>query len=127
MLSSLFHKIASIDKKEYGNEWLPHPPWIGRSCDRHRNCCHMTIDGYIQPCTGLDIPIGNIRDADISTILTNSEVIQDLRNIRKSIKGFCKECNLQESCYGCRGQAYQLTGDYLASDPFCWKNPETVV
>ncbi|MFV9645436.1 MAG: hypothetical protein ACNYWU_06395, partial [Desulfobacterales bacterium] len=31
-------------------------------------------------------------------------------------------CEKAEYCYGCRGAAYQLTGDYLASDPLCWKN-----
>ena len=46
---------------------------------------------------------------------------------REMIKGECRDCDKAEECYGCRGAAYQLTGDYLASDPTCWRNqkPET--
>jgi MoaA/NifB/PqqE/SkfB family radical SAM enzyme len=46
----------------------------------------------------------------------------DLRNYRLTIKGPCRSCELAATCYGCRGAAYQLTGDYLASDPLCWRN-----
>lgn len=123
-LLDLFCKIAEIDKKEFKNSWIPHPPWVGKSCERHLNSCHITFDGYVQPCTGVDIPLGNIRDMDILSILKNSRVIQELWNIRETIHGFCKECALHKICYGCRGQAYQLTGDYLNSDPCCWNNPE---
>ena len=50
--------------------------------------------------------------------------MQELRNYRANIKGPCRECDKSDSCYGCRGAAYQLTGDYLASDPLCWNNIE---
>lgn len=36
-----------------------------------------------------------------------------------TIKGPCNSCDMTDGCYGCRGAAYQLTGDYLASDPLC--------
>jgi len=124
MLFTLFSQISEIDQREFGNRWIPHPPWVGEACDRHLNSCHLTVDGYIQPCTGVDIPVGNIRDTDLATILRGSTVIQALRNIQDTIGGSCRECHLHDACYGCRGQAYQLTGDYLASDPCCWNNSE---
>ena len=123
-LRRLSQHISRIDRAEFGREWAPHPPWIGESCARHLNSCHLTVDGYIQPCTGVDIPIGNVRDTRLSTLLRNSSVIRDLRNIRETIKGACRDCPYADICYGCRGQAYQLTGNYLAADPCCWKNPE---
>lgn len=123
-LLGLFNRIATIDRDEFGREWTPHPPWIGEACDRHLNCCHLTAEGYVQPCTGVDIPVGNVRESELGTILTNSKVIRDLRNIRETIKGTCRVCVFHDVCYGCRGQAYQLTGDYLASDPCCWNNPD---
>ncbi len=46
----------------------------------------------------------------------------NLKNYREMIKGPCRTCEKSSECYGCRGAAYQLTGDYLASDPTCWRN-----
>lgn len=37
-------------------------------------------------------------------------------------KGPCQSCEPAEGCYGCHGAAFQMTGDYLASDPMCWRN-----
>ncbi|MCG8430890.1 MAG: hypothetical protein MJA29_06945, partial [Candidatus Omnitrophica bacterium] len=58
----------------------------------------------------------------LGDILRESEVIRDLRYFRGKIKGPCGSCEKASDCYGCRGAAYQLTGDYLGSDPLCWKN-----
>lgn len=74
------------------------------------------------PCVGLNVPLGTIREKKLKDILDESEIIQDLRNFRGRIKGPCGTCERSGDCYGCRGAAYQLTGDYLASDPLCWKN-----
>ena len=74
------------------------------------------------PCVGINVPVGNIRERKLKDILGDSEIIQDLRNFRYKIKGPCGKCDKADNCYGCRGAAYQLTGDYLASDPLCWKN-----
>ena len=45
-----------------------------------------------------------------------------IKNYRTTIKGPCQSCEKKEECYGCRGAAFQMTGDYLASDPTCWRN-----
>ncbi len=121
-LRALFHRIAQVDREEFRESWLPHPPWIGQSCSRHLNGCHLTADGYVQPCTGVDIPVGNVRDVDLKSILRGSDVFWELRDIRHKVKGACHDCDCKDDCYGCRGQAYQLTGDYLAEDPCCWNN-----
>ena len=55
-------------------------------------------------------------------IIKDSEVLEDLRDHSRTIRGPCASCEEAERCYGCRGAAYRLTGDYLASDPLCWKN-----
>jgi len=49
-------------------------------------------------------------------------MMEPLRHFRENIKGPCAQCELSETCYGCRGTAWQLTGDALASDPLCWRN-----
>ena len=68
--------------------------------------------------------IGNIREQKLGDIISDSEVLEDLRDHRQTIKGPCSSCEKADACYGCRGSAYQLTGDYLASDPLCWRNAD---
>ncbi len=118
----LFHRISRIDRKKYGHTWEPKPPLVGGECLRHQFSCAVNSEGYVQPCVGVTIPIGNVRKQKLKDILRDSEVVQDLKSYKEMIKGPCGECEKLDSCYGCRGAAYQLTGDYLASDPLCWKN-----
>ena len=123
-LKSLFEGIAEIDQKEYGKTWTPQPPLVGGKCLRHAFSCLVNSQGFVMPCVGVTIPVGNIRERKLQEIIKDSEVIQDLRHFRDNIKDPCRSCEEAENCYGCRGAAYQLTGDYLASDPICWKNQE---
>jgi len=123
-LKDTFFKIAEIDRKKYGINWDPQPPLVGIKCLRHQFSCLLNSQGFVLPCVGVNIPLGNIRERKLKEIIAESEVIEDLRDYRKKIKGPCRECSKAESCYGCRGAAYQLTGDYLASDPLCWNNLE---
>jgi radical SAM protein with 4Fe4S-binding SPASM domain len=88
---------------------------------RHQVSCVVTANGDVMPCVGVTIAIGNIREQKLADIIRNSEVINNLKNYRQMIKGECRTCEKAEECYGCRGAAYQLTGDYLASDPTCWR------
>lgn len=118
----VFETLAKIDADEYGLYWKPHPPIAGFSCKRHLYSCLISSQGYVLPCVGVDIKMGNIREAKLKDILKNNKAHNDLCNIKENIKGPCKTCDLNDECYGCRGNAYTLTGDYLASDPTCWKS-----
>jgi radical SAM protein with 4Fe4S-binding SPASM domain len=117
-----FTKIAELDRRKYGNHWDPRPPLVGGVCLRHQFSCAVSSEGNVQPCVGVTIPIGNVKEKKLKDILGDSEVVQDLKRYRHMIKGPCGSCENLSECYGCRGAAYQLTGDYLASDPLCWKN-----
>ncbi len=121
-LQILFAKLAEIDKKKYGRAWEPQPPLAGNRCMRHQVSCVVTSAGNVMPCVGVTIAIGNLREQPLAEIIKNSEVINNLKNFRKTIKGKCRTCEKASECYGCRGAAYQVTGDYLASDPTCWLN-----
>jgi radical SAM protein with 4Fe4S-binding SPASM domain len=123
-LKETFFKIAQIDRDKYGILWDPQPPLIGIKCLRHQFSCLLNSQGYVLPCVGINIPLGNIREQKLADIIKESEVFQDLRNYRSHIKGPCRSCEKIDTCYGCRGAAYQMTGDYLASDPLCWNNIE---
>lgn len=121
-LELLFEKLATIDREAYGRHWSVQPPLVGNRCLRHQFSCLVTSRGDVLPCVGVTLPLGNIRKHSLAQILADSQVLKDLKDHRNTIKGPCRECDLADGCYGCRGAAYQLTGDYLASDPMCWRN-----
>jgi MoaA/NifB/PqqE/SkfB family radical SAM enzyme/predicted hotdog family 3-hydroxylacyl-ACP dehydratase len=123
-LQELFHNIAEIDRSKYGYDWVPQPPLVGGQCLRHQFSCSVNSFGDVQPCVGVTIPVGNIRERKLHDIIRESEVINDLRNYKRTIKGPCGQCVRLNDCYGCRGAAYQCTGDYMASDPLCWNNAD---
>ncbi len=121
-LKNLFEQLSAIDRDEFNRRWEPQPPLVGNKCMRHQVSCLVTATGEVMPCVGVTIALDNIRNNRLADILKNSEVINNLKNYRQMIKGECKTCEKAVECYGCRGAAYQLTGDYLASDPTCWRN-----
>ena len=124
-LERLFYAIARLDRERYGLAWEPQPPLVGNKCLRHRFSCLVTARGDVLPCVGVTLAVGNIRETPLADILRESEVIQNLKRHRETIKGPCRDCDRAAECYGCRGAAFQMTGDYLASDPLCWKNNNT--
>jgi len=123
-LKTLFIELAELDHARYGYKWEPQPPLVGDRCLRHQFSCLVNARGDVMPCVGVTIPVGNVRERPLADILRDSEVIGDLRRHTETIRGPCGACEKAASCYGCRGAAYQMTGDYLASDPLCWRNAE---
>ncbi len=121
-LKELFTGLSAMDRERFGRDWEPQPPLVGNKCMRHQVSCVVTATGDVTPCVGVTIALDNIRNNKLAHILKHSEVINNLKNYRNMIKGVCRTCEKAEECYGCRGAAYQLTGDYLASDPTCWRN-----
>ncbi len=91
-------------------------------CTKHKFSCFVTYDGIVYPCAGTPLSIGNLRETTLDKIINDSEVFENLVNHENMIKGPCRECDSFSNCYGCRGRALSLTGDYLASDPLCTKN-----
>jgi len=123
-LHEFFTGISEIDREQYGESWDPQPPLVGSACMRHKFSCRVCSQGDVVACVGVNIPIGNIREQKLWDIIRDSEVLEDLRDHIQTIKGPCRSCEKADLCYGCRGSAYQLTGDYLASDPLCWRNAD---
>lgn len=121
-LKELFDRLSAIDREKFQRNWDPQPPLVGNKCMRHQVSCVVTSIGEVMPCVGVTIALDNIRRNKLAHILKNSEVVRNLKNYREMIKGECKSCEKATECYGCRGAAYQLTGDYLAADPTCWRH-----
>ncbi|HJO93642.1 MAG TPA: radical SAM protein [Victivallales bacterium] len=118
----VFNEIAKIDSGQFNKKWKIQPPLVGSNCLRLLYSCLIDNKGFVKPCVGISESAGNIRENSLSNIIKSSEIIQYLRDYRKRIKGPCSKCDKAEECYGCRGAAFQQTGDPLASDPLCWKN-----
>ncbi len=119
-LREVFDRLQEIDEKRFAHQWSPRPTIASFTCKRHLYSCLVNSQGYVQPCTGIDMSVGDLRKESLADILRKSPVIQNLRNIYSTIEGECQSCEFASDCYGCRGNAYQQTGNYLASDPACW-------
>ena len=76
---------------KYGHHWDPRPPLVGGDCLRHQFSCAVNSEGYVQPCVGVTIPIGNVRKQKLKDILQDSEVVQDLKSYKTMIKGPCSD------------------------------------
>lgn len=120
-VKAVFDRLEAIDQEHFGVAWKSRPTIAAFSCKRHLYSCLINSQGYVQPCTGIDMPVGNVRERPLRDILATSPVIGNLRNIYEMIEGACRSCEYNCECYGCRGNAYQMTGNYLASDPTCWR------
>jgi radical SAM protein with 4Fe4S-binding SPASM domain len=95
-----------------------------QKCRRPCFSCVIGSQGDVFLCPGLNIPIGSIRHTPLRDILKDTEMLEDLTANPGMIKGPCRTCEEFGTCLGCRGAAYQLTGDYLGSDPSCPKNTD---
>ena len=119
-IHTVFDRLSEIDRERFGTRWIPRPPIAGFTCRRHLYSCLVNSQGFVQPCTGVDVAVGNIREKPLAAILRESGMIRDLRQIYQRIDPGCQACRFAGECYGCRGSAYQATGDPLGADPDCW-------
>jgi radical SAM protein with 4Fe4S-binding SPASM domain len=124
-LKELFLDLAAIDW-EYKINWNATTPFCGSGCHKHYISCYVGSQGNVQPCTGVDVHGGNIKEQPLKEILETSKVFNVARHMEEHVKGACKTCEELEKCYGCRGLAYYYSGDFTGADPLCWNNPEAL-
>lgn len=74
--------------------------------------------GEIMPSGFLPLALGNVRTDDLVRVYREAPVFRALRR-RQSLTGKCGVCEFVRVCGGSRARAYAMTGDFLASDPFC--------
>ena len=79
--------------------------------------------GEVQPSGFLPVSAGSVREHGLAEIYRDSEVFRSLRR-PEGFRGNCGRCEFNAICGGSRSRAYALTGDYLASDPWCAYEPE---
>ena len=116
-----------IQPKHFPKEMLRRVPYYERGCAAGMPMGYIMVlsNGEVNPCMLLQVRLGNIREQSIISIWENSPVLAQLRQ-RELLKGECGDCSYKTTCSGCRGRAYEETGDIMATDPGCWLVPEVV-
>jgi radical SAM protein with 4Fe4S-binding SPASM domain len=111
----------NVQPKHFPREMLQRVPYYGRGCAAGMPMGYIMIqcNGEVNPCMLLQVNLGNIREQSLISIWENSPLLAELRQ-RDSLKGECGDCQYKLTCSGCRGRAYEETGDMLAADPGCW-------
>jgi len=117
----LILKERGVQPKHLPMEMLRRVPYYGRGCAAGMPFGYIVVraNGEVNPCMLLQVNLGNVRERSITQIWQGSEILGQLRT-RELLKGKCGECRYRMECAGCRGRAYERTGDMLASDLGCW-------
>lgn len=74
--------------------------------------------GDVCPSGFLPMSGGNVRERSLVDIYRNDPLFVDMRDYTK-LKGKCGWCDFRDVCGGSRSRAYGVTGDVLASEPYC--------
>jgi len=114
-------KEKNIKPKRFPAEMLHRIPYYNRGCaaGMPRGYVMVLSNGEVNPCMLLQVNLGNIREQSIISIWENSPILSHLRQ-RNLLKGECGDCQYKLTCTGCRGRAYEETGNMMATDPGCW-------
>lgn len=102
----------------------PHGPLDGfsRGCLAGTGFCFISHRGRVQGCGYFDVEAGDLRKNSFAEVWQDSPVFNRLRDL-SNLKGKCGACEFKRVCGGCRARAYETTGDWLASDPYCVYEP----
>jgi radical SAM protein with 4Fe4S-binding SPASM domain len=110
-----------IKPRHFPADMLRRVPYYGRGCAAGMPMGYVMVqsNGEVNPCMLLQINLGNIREQSLVSIWESSPKLARLRQ-RDQLKGECGDCRHKLVCSGCRGRAYEETGDMMATDPGCW-------
>ncbi|MBN2332401.1 MAG: heme b synthase [Deltaproteobacteria bacterium] len=96
---------------------------VTRGCLGGVGFCFVSHTGDVQPCGYLEALAGNIRETNFRDIWEKSAVFSRLRNFN-ALEGKCGLCEYKRVCGGCRARAYEITGNYMAEEPYCTYEPK---
>lgn len=83
----------------------------------------VSHQGEVYPAGFLPYPrLGNVRERRLSDIYRDAPALHRLRDM-DALVGKCGRCDYRWACGGSRARAYAMTGDPMASDPFCAYEP----
>lgn len=91
---------------------------VTRGCLAGLSFIFVSHAGEVQPCGYFDVKAGSVRKAEFKEIWENATLFNELRNFRL-LEGKCGHCDYIRYCGGCRARAYEVTGRYMAPEPYC--------
>jgi heme b synthase len=94
-----------------------------RGCLGGSSFCFISHTGQVQPCGYLELDCGRIKEKTFADIWKHSPIFKELRDLN-TYKGKCGRCEFIRVCGGCRARAHEVTGNYLAEEPFCIHEPK---
>ncbi|MDD5170346.1 MAG: SPASM domain-containing protein, partial [Syntrophales bacterium] len=111
-------------KKEDSGKAAGHPlNAMTRGCLGGSSFCFISHTGQVQPCGYLEMDCGQVKERGFREIWETSEEFLKLRDL-SLYRGKCGRCEFIRVCGGCRARAYEVTGDFLAEEPFCIYEPK---
>jgi radical SAM protein with 4Fe4S-binding SPASM domain len=116
---TLFNKVLEIDQLQFGYTWFPSPPFIGYHCQKYYYGIYIDSQGWVQPCSGAGMHLGNIRNNSLREIMGKG-IFRKTQNIGEYLEGKCGNCPHNKKCYGCRGYTYSTSGNIFGEDDRCW-------
>ncbi|MFA6028427.1 MAG: TIGR04053 family radical SAM/SPASM domain-containing protein [Elusimicrobiota bacterium] len=93
-----------------------------KSVNAGKGFVFISYRGEVCPSGFLPLPAGNVRQDDIAAVYRDAPLFKQLRD-PKLLKGKCGRCPYADVCGGSRARAYAVTGDPLATDPYCAYEP----
>ncbi|MFO8035648.1 MAG: radical SAM protein [Anaerolineales bacterium] len=96
-----------------------------KGCLAGTGVCFINHQGKVYPCGYLPLEAGDIRELPLERIWASSPLFIQLRD-PDLLEGKCGRCEFKHVCGGCRARAYGATGNFLAEEPFCSYEPETI-
>jgi heme b synthase len=120
-----YYRILRQQAKKEGRKVTPKTHGLDamtRGCLGGISFCFISHIGQVQPCGYLELNCGNVRGKPFQDIWTNSEIFKTLRNT-DGYQGKCGRCEFRKVCGGCRARAYEISGEYMAEEPYCIYEP----
>jgi radical SAM protein with 4Fe4S-binding SPASM domain len=121
-LGPLYATLSAVLRRAFAGEGTRRrrPPM---NVNSGRGFVFVSHVGTVHPSGFLPMDAGNVREQPLTQIYRDSPLFVDLRTPSK-FSGKCGWCEYNEVCGGSRSRAYALTGDPLASDPWCAYEPQ---
>ncbi|HYG77590.1 MAG TPA: radical SAM protein [Planctomycetota bacterium] len=79
--------------------------------------------GLVYPSGFLPFVVGDVRKQSLVEIYRESPIMKQLRDY-PTLKGKCSWCDFRDICGGSRSRSFGVTGDFLASEPYCSYFPQ---
>lgn len=102
---------------EYSEIFMHLNPEKSLQCSCARTVCGISSTGEVYPCIGAPIASGNLREKSFADIWNNSEVLNNIRNLKSSDFKSCMTCDHIEYCSRSSGSIYVNTNEYTGCDP----------